>query len=87
MIKINYRRHKKAKSIKITVRGNEDVLVTYPRWLDQKTAENFAEEKKNWIKKALLRLIEKKGNLLLSGNRRGYLENKEKARQIGRAHV
>ena len=50
---INFRKSLKARNISIRIKPFEGVLVTVPRFLSFKTANDFVESKMNWIQKNL----------------------------------
>ena len=53
---INFRKSLKAKNISIRIKPFEGVLVTVPRFLSFKIANDFVESKMNWIQKNLLKI-------------------------------
>ena len=55
-IEINFRKSLKAKNISIRIKPFEGVLVTVPRFLSFKIANDFVESKMNWIQKNLLKI-------------------------------
>ena len=50
---INFRKSLKARNISIRIKPFEGVLVTVPRFLSFKIANDFVESKMNWIQKNL----------------------------------
>ena len=52
-IEINFRKSLKARNISIRIKPFEGVLVTVPRFLSFKIANDFVESKMNWIQKNL----------------------------------
>ena len=55
-VEINFRKSLKAKNISIRIKPFEGVLVTVPRFLSFKIANDFVESKMNWIQKNLLKI-------------------------------
>jgi len=56
---ITYERSRRARSISISVKPGGKVLVRFPFFAAQKTAERFAEAKKEWIMKAVAKSKDK----------------------------
>ncbi len=85
-ITCEFRRHKRAKNLKLTIYNDGRVAITRPWWIGEKVAEVFVLKRKNWILKNLEEMKKKrseKGSSLLStGSRKEYLKNKEIAREI-----
>ena len=82
-MEVEFKRYLKSKHIRISIRRNGDVLVTYPFWSSRKVAEKFVNERKNWIKKHVSDILSgRKKSILSKGGRKDYLEKKEFARKI-----
>jgi len=80
-MEIKYRKHRRIKNIRITIKNSEEVLVTYPWWLSEKKAAVFVNSQKDWIAETL-RTKKTKSSLLTGGSREDFLLNKEKARRL-----
>lgn len=81
-MEIKFKRYRRSRHIRITIKSAGEILVTYPWWSNRKTAEKVIEEKRNWIEKALEKCQNKKSNLLAGGSREDYLKNKKRAREL-----
>lgn len=82
-MKIDFKRHRRSKNIKISVKADGNVLVTFPFWASKKSAMNFVKEKESWIRNYLEKMKDEKNQSILSmGGRKDYLEKKEIARKM-----
>jgi predicted metal-dependent hydrolase len=83
-----FKKNKQSKGIKITLKSNNDFLVTYPWFISQKKAEKFLFKNKSWVLKNLEVLKENKTYKLLNwGARKDYLRNKERARFLVKERI
>jgi len=80
-MKIEFRRYRQSKHIRISIKPNGNVLVTYPFWSSKRVAMKFAKEKEFWIRKHL-NTVKNNQSLLYKGDRKDYLSKKEEARKI-----
>nr|MDA3815558.1 M48 family metallopeptidase [Patescibacteria group bacterium] len=80
-MQIEFRRHRKSKHIRISIKPEGVVLVTYPFWSNRRVAEKFVKGKEVWIRKHLS-IAKNNQSLLYKGGREDYLEKKEIARKI-----
>jgi len=66
---VTFVKNDRAKSLRITVRPNDKVKVTIPRFVSLTNAFQFVEEKRDWIKKSLekVKLLEQKTTLFKPG--------------------
>ncbi len=58
--KVNFRKSKRARKLRITVRSASDIVVTIPRGSSMSQAMEFVSEKSHWIAKTVLKM-EKSG--------------------------
>jgi len=83
VVKCLFKKNKKSKGIKITLKKNNVFLVTFPWFISQRKAEKFFLQNKDWVLKNLENLKDRKySNLLGWGERKDYLRNKERAREL-----
>ncbi len=82
-MKIEFKRYRQSKHIRISIKPDGGVLVTYPSWSSKRVAMKFAKEKEFWIRKHLRDVkTGENQSILAKGNRKDYLEKKELARRI-----
>lgn len=79
---IRFKRVRRSKHLRLTIASDGRVLVTRPFWVSEKRARAFVLEKKDWLIKQIDKLAQQTPNLLATGSREDYLQNKEKARQL-----
>jgi len=83
MTKVIFRKNRKSKGVKITLKSRGNFLVSYPWFISQKKAEKFFLKNEDWVLKSLEGFKSKKySNLLSWGERKDYLKNKEMARNF-----
>ena len=83
IVKCVFKKNKKSKGIKITLKNNKTFLVTHPWFISGRQAEKFFLKNKKWVLKNLEVLRTKKySNLLGWGTRTDYLKNRERARAL-----
>jgi hypothetical protein len=81
--KVVFKRNKKSKGVKITLKNKGIFLVSYPWFVSQRRAEKFFLESEEWALRSLRSLKNTKYSSLLSwGERKDYLKNKERARAL-----
>jgi predicted metal-dependent hydrolase len=54
-----YKASPRAKKLRITVKGNGDVVISYPKSISKKEAATFFEKHQDWVEKQLKKLEEK----------------------------
>ena len=82
-MKIEFKRYRRSKHIRISIHPNGNVLVTYPFWSSRKVAEKFVDERSDWIRKHVGDVLSgNKKSILAKGGREDYLEKKDLARKI-----
>jgi predicted metal-dependent hydrolase len=66
---VSFVKNSRAKSLRITVKPNDKVNVTIPRFVSLSNAFRFVEEKQDWIKKSLekMKSIERKSTVFKPG--------------------
>lgn len=69
---------KRARSIRLAVYNDGRVLLTIPRYVSTKQAENFFEEKKTWVEEKL-RQFQNRPQRVKLGSKKEYLELKKEA--------
>lgn len=80
---IEFKRHRQSKHIRISIKSDGNVLVTFPFWSSKKVAIKFANEKMVWIENYLKEMKNNgRSSILSKGNRKDYLEKKEIARKM-----
>ena len=80
--KVEFRRLRRSKNIRLSVRVDGRILLTYPWWISQKKASLFLNTQQTWLQKQLLKFKESKHSLLNGGSRADYLLKKEEARVV-----
>ncbi len=77
------KKSRRARRLRITIRGSGEVFVTVPWLMSVRKAKKFVEEKNDWIVKNLEKIkINNKSNLLNKGSRKDYLQHKKVAREL-----
>lgn len=73
----------RARRLRITIQESGKVLVTVPYLMSERRARKFVEEKSDWIAKSLKKIkTNKRYSLLNKGDRKDYLNNKKRAREL-----
>lgn len=80
--KVEFRRLRRSKNIRLSVRADGRILLTYPWWISHKKASLFLNAQQAWLQKQLLKFKESKHSLLGDGSRADYLLKKEEARAL-----
>ncbi len=70
------------KYIRLAVSRRGELIATLPLFSQTKSLENFIESKTNWILEKINQARKNPPGLLQRGNRKKYLRNKERAREI-----
>jgi len=70
---IEFRKNKKVKHLRITIKSSGEIFVTIPKNVSSKTANEFIQSKTNWIKKHLKKIDER--NKFTSQNSDDNLRN------------
>ncbi len=73
---------KRARSVRLAVRGDGTVVVTAPRWIGKRMVEQFVSEKSEWILDKIRRVSTRPIKILDTRSRKEYLEYKERARAL-----
>jgi len=83
---IVYKQSIKAKQLRISIKSDLSVVVTYPSRVNIAVAEKFVSEKRAWIENSLNKMkvrVEKRGiSTLPKSSKKGLLENKEEALKL-----
>ncbi|MBI5152823.1 M48 family metallopeptidase [Candidatus Peregrinibacteria bacterium] len=76
----------RARRLRIEITPDAQVKVTLPRFLSEKTAENFVREKAKWILRKIREIASTPPIIphTLKGARREYLESKSRAKKLVR---
>ena len=82
-IPYTFRKIRKARHIKITIKSDASVFVSTPFWVSEKKAREFIQEKTNWILEKI-KSFENKTPRFPRADREDYLKHKELAREIAR---
>jgi predicted metal-dependent hydrolase len=78
--KVEFRRLRRSKNIRLSVRVDGRILLTYPWWISQKKASHFLATQEDWLQQQLIKFKSSKKSLLNAGNRADYLLRKEETR-------
>lgn len=81
-IKYTVQKTKKAKNIRITIRGDLSVLVSIPYKLTYKDAERIVEKKERWILRNIKQARDTIDTTFAYRNRKEYIRHKEYAREL-----
>ncbi len=76
------KKNKRSKSIRISVNGNGEVVVTMPYRLPKYFAERFVESKRDWINEKVGEMKNKPQKLLAHYSAKDFKEHKERAREL-----
>lgn len=79
---IQLRRVRRSRHIRLSVGADGRVLLTYPFWVSQKTAQDFLLSKKEWLEEKWQELAILPDPCRRRGGREDYLKNKELARRL-----
>jgi predicted metal-dependent hydrolase len=74
--KVEFRRLRRSKNIRLSVRVDGRILLTYPWWISQKKASHFLATQEDWLQQQLIKFKSSKKSLLNAGNRADYLLRK-----------
>jgi len=74
----------RAKNLRITVKTDGSVILTRPFFIRKRMAEDFLEDKIDWVEKNIRRFKRSHERIFkqVKKNRKDYLKNKERARYI-----
>ncbi len=75
--KVNFRKNRLSKSIRISVSSDGDILVTRPIFVPERIAVNFFNQKKEWIEERLKKIPKQKNRCF---DCKDYKKNKERAK-------
>jgi predicted metal-dependent hydrolase len=73
---------RKAKGIRITIYQDCRVTVTKPRWVTKKYAEEFVQERHEWILRQIKTNKDNPNNILGKYGKKEFVEKKEEAREL-----
>ncbi|HCC05874.1 TPA: metal-dependent hydrolase [Candidatus Nomurabacteria bacterium] len=83
---IVYKQSIKAKQLRISIKSDLSIVVTYPSRVNIAIAEKFVNEKRAWIENSLNKMkirVEKRGiSTLPKSSKKGLVENKEEALKL-----
>ena len=73
---------RRAKGVRITIYADSRVSVTKPRWVSKKFAEDFVQERHEWILEQVSKNRNNPNNILGKYGEREYKEQKKNARTL-----
>jgi len=82
LLRIEHRRVRRSRNVRISLSADGRVLVTRPFWISEKFAQNFVVDKKDWLESQFKKMQSMPTSVLSKGTRRDYLLYKERARAI-----
>lgn len=76
------RMNPRARHIRLALHNNGELILTRPRYVSDAYASAFLLSKADWLNEQIVKIKQAKNFSLLSGTKKEYLANKEKARAI-----
>ena len=79
---VTIRRHRRAKHLRIIVRGDGSVTLTLPLFISVRRGQKFLESKEEWIRERLRDFAMRSDTILRRGGAREYRDSRETARRF-----
>ncbi|MCF7860572.1 M48 family metallopeptidase [Patescibacteria group bacterium] len=84
---VRHRRVRRSRHVRLSLSADGRVLVTRPFWVTERFAQNFVNEKREWILKQWQKLKDAPDSPLSKGTRVDYLRYKERVREIAKERL